>query len=339
MKKHSTLKDVASRARVSIATVSRVINSNIPKSASKEVQDRIWSAVKELNYIPNTTAQNLKTGKNKNKPHKVIACVFSRCTISQADPFFLEISQALESEMLKYGYLVKYSISSIEMSEDEFLTVLNQDSIEGIVVLGRIDEKSMRTIKSLHKYVVYVGLNRLNFDIDQVICDGYDAAMMALEYLNSTGEHVIHYLGECQNEVRYTAFYHFMSRTVPQNEISDLIIETDFNSEQAYSKVMKIIREGIIPKALFCGNDMAAIGALKALRENNIKVPEDTAVIGIDNIEMSQFSIPMLTTIEIPKEHLGRKAARFLIDRIINGNDINVTMQIPMKLIKRESTK
>ena len=99
------------------------------------------------------------------------------------------------------------------------------------------------------------------------------------------------------------------------------------------------LKKGTLPEGLFCGNDLAALGALKALIEEGIKVPKDISVIGIDDIAMAGFSTPMLTTVSIPKEQLGKKAAKFIVDRILNGNDINVIMMIPFKLIERESAK
>ena len=103
---------------------------------------------------------------------------------------------------------------------------------------------------------------------------------------------------------------------------------------------MKIfLNKGVLPEGLFCGNDLAALGAIKALTEENIKIPKDISVIGIDDIAMAGFSVPMLTTVSIPKEQLGKKAAKFIVDRILNGNDINVIMMIPFKLIIRESTR
>lgn len=340
MSKQATLKDIAEKAKVSISTVSRVINGNIPKSASKEVQDKIWKVAKELDYTPNFDAQSLKRGKNKlsDKP-KIIACIFSRSENTQNDPFFSEISRALEAELMKQGYILKYSISTISASSTILKNFLSEPTIEGVVILGRIDENTLTLIKKMKKYVVYVGLNRLKYDVDQVICDGYDAAKMAIEYLRSTGIDKIYYLGECENEARFTSFKDNISRFIPQNEFTQYVIPSPFNIEEAYHRMIQFLENGQIPEGLFCGNDSVAIGALKALQEKGITIPGQTSVIGIDDIEMAQFSTPMLTTIGVPKEQLGRKAARFIVDRIVNGNDINVIMQIPMKLIKRETTK
>ena len=340
MEKNTTLKDIAEKLGISVSTVSRVINGNSVKAANSKLQDKIWQTAKELNYVPNTAAQLLKRSRETDRDSlRTIACVFARADTDQSDPFFSEISRALETELLRQGFIMKYSIYNKVLPQSVLETFLKNEKVDGVIILGRPDKKIINLVCKYNKYVVYVGLNKIDGDIDQVICDGYEAGMLALKHLESIGIRKIFYLGETKSEARYKAYKDFMRQRGFSREVDDYTIESSFRLQTAYDKMKTFLKKNILPEGLFCGNDLAALGAIKALTEENIKVPKEISVIGIDDIAMAGFSVPMLTTVSIPKEQLGKKAAKFIVDRILNGNDINVIMMIPFKLVIRESTR
>ena len=340
MEKNTTLKDIADKLGISVSTVSRVINGNSVKAANFKLQDKIWQTAKELNYVPNTAAQLLKRSSDTERDSlRTIACVFARADTDQSDPFFSEISRALETELLRQGFIMKYSIYNKGLPQAVLETFLKNEKVDGVIILGRPDKKIITLVCKYNKYVVYVGLNKIDGDVDQVICDGYEAGMLALKHLESIGIRKIFYLGETKSEARYKAYKDFMRQRGFSREVDDYTIESSFRLQTAYDKMKIFLKKKILPEGLFCGNDLAALGAIKALTEENIKIPKDISVIGIDDIAMAGFSVPMLTTVSIPKEQLGKKAAKFIVDRILNGNDINVIMMIPFKLVVRESTR
>lgn len=170
----ATLKDIARLANVSISTVSRVVNGTASKAARPEVQDKIWRIVKELNYIPNSAAQSLKNKKG-NPKLKTIACLFSRASNYQSDPFFSEISRAIETELLKRGYLMKISVSTYDHPKETIDSLFSAEKVDGVIILGRIEKKYIELIQQYNHNIVYSGLNKIDYSIDQVICNGYDA--------------------------------------------------------------------------------------------------------------------------------------------------------------------
>lgn len=338
MDKQATLKDVAKLANVSISTASRVVNGTATKAARPEVQNRIWEAVKELDYVPNAAAQKLKSRAPKTKL-KTIACIFSRSSNFRSDPFFSEISRAIETELLHQGYLMKYAVSMYENPRRTINSLLSSEAVDGIIIVGRTEKKYVDMIKKFNKNVICVGLNKLDFAIDQVICDGYEAAIKALEYLTKDGTiDDIYYLGESTQETRYNAFRDFMNRKGIVEGLREYVIESPFSLQKGYENLKKALESGIRPKGLFCGNDLTALGALKALKEFELEIPRDVAIISIDNIEMSQFSSPMLTTVSVPMEQLGQAAARFIIDKI-QHNQLPMTLVVPSNLVIRDSTR
>ena len=201
MEKNTTLKDIADKLGISVSTVSRVINGNSVKAANKKLQDEIWRTAKELNYVPNTAAQLLKRSRETDRESlRTIACVFARADTDQSDPFFSEISRALETELLRQGFIMKYSIYNKGLPQAVLETFLKTERVDGVIILGRPDKKIIELVCKYNKYVVYVGLNKIEGDIDQVICDGYEAGMAALKHLEKAGIRKIFYLGSPINQ-------------------------------------------------------------------------------------------------------------------------------------------
>ena len=335
--RQTTLKDIADLANVSISTVSRVVNGQATKAARPEVQDRIWAAVKELNYVPNTAAQMLKTSL-ETKKLRTIACVFSRSLNFQNDPFFSEISRAIETELLRLGYLMKFSVSTQEDPKQTIETLFSNEQVDGVVVLGRTDKRNIELIKKYNKNIVYVGLNKLESEINQVICDGYEATQQALRHLKKRGIKEIYYLGESENEVRFKSYKEFMNQEGIVSGLRKLVIEPPFSSQAAYEHMKKALGKGCRPEGIFCGNDLTALGAIKAIKEFGLKIPEDVALVSIDNTEIAQFSSPMLTTVSVPLNQLGEVAAKLVVDHSFKRYDLPMTILIPSILVIRESS-
>lgn len=339
MTQRITLKDIAHLAEVSVSTVSRIVNGGDETAASLEVRNRIWQLVKELNYMPNRFAQQLKQSEVTLTVPKMIACICPRSANVQSDPFFAEISRAIEMELHKLGYIMKLSLSSEDTSCDKLAQLLQQETLEGVIIMGKMSSRHIQTIRKYCRHIVYTGLNRLSETIDQVICDGYDASWQALHYLYERHLHNIYYVGETQQEVRYRAYREFMESKGHTTHLYEKVIECSFGLQQAYTAVGHYLDTHTVPQALFCGNDVTALGALKALRERELRVPEDVSVFGIDDIEMAQFSLPMLSTVQVPRQHLGKVSAKLLVERIEYGQDLPMTIILPSKLIIRESSK
>ncbi|MED4224497.1 LacI family DNA-binding transcriptional regulator [Neobacillus cucumis] len=337
-----TLKEIAKLAGVSITTVSRVINQSNTKAASKEVQNKIWEIVRETNYIPNTAARNLKMqnfDSSETVTSRTIGCIFARSSANDINPFFSEIARSLEQEAFKLGYILKYSISSYDINNPNTYNFLKTNNVNGIAILGRYNKELLHFVKKHYKHVIYTGLNKpIDASYDQVICDGYQAAIAAVKYLYELGHNKIGYLGEIDNEVRYQGYCHAIE-TLGLPLKKGNIISTSFSSEGGYNAVKDFLKNENDITALFCGNDLTAIGAIKAIKESGLKVPDDISIIGVDNIDTAQYISPMLTTVHVPVEELGRMTAKILIDRIENGKNLAMKIELPFSIVVRESCR
>lgn len=343
-----TLKEIAEKAGVSISTVSRVINNDTTKPASKETADKVWRIVRELGYMPNQNARNLilkqEIGEEKAKT-KAIGCIFTSTKDTYNDPFFSQIALGIQDEVSKRGYVLGYSFSSCEMSFSALYNNLATNPVDGAIILGRFSNDVLEFLKKNIKNLIYTGINSVDAGFDEVICDGYKGTCTAVEHLIQLGHKKIGFVGAMPgtelinviNEHRYRAF----KDTMDENGLSiqqEWIRNVDLSTTEGYAGMKAMLDQNhSLPTAVFCANDVVAIGVMKAIHERGLKIPEDIAVIGLDDIEMSAYVTPSLTTIHIPKIELGRLAVKMLIDRIENGHSLPIRMDVPFELIIRES--
>lgn len=344
-----TLKDIAQKAGTSVSTVSRIINNDPIKKASKETSDRVWQIVQELGYVPNQNARKLIKGEEEKKQRtKAIGCVFTSKESSYTDPFFSQIAQGIQDEILKRGYVMGYTFSSHEMTDAALFNNLTSHQVDGAIILGRFNLDTLKFLKKNMKHIIYAGINYVNAGFDEIICDGYQAAQTAVNYLITLGHTQIGYIGtvpqkdentQLVNEHRYKGYedtLHKHQLTLKEEWVWDTVLTTSHGYECAMAQFEKIKHR---PTAFFCSNDAVAIGVVRAAHEKGIRIPEDLSVISIDDIEMASFIQPPLTTIHVPKEELGRFAVKTLIDRIEGQHEMPIRIDLPFRLIERKSCR
>lgn len=332
-----TLKEIAVRAGVSISTVSRVVNSKNTKAASPEVCDRIWQIVRETGYAPNSSAQMLQQGSASSRPQcrGKIYVIFSRKVDTYIDPFFTDLMHAIEIEAFSRKYPIQTVMSDLELHN---LRTENIDKYSAAIILGQISEKNLSMLKSCFRNLAYVGLNALpeNEMIDQILCSGYKAARSAVAYLADLGHRRIFYIGETENEERYQGYMdemkHRSLHTTPE-----FVRRSQLSPQGGYDSMAELLAQKQSFTAVFCANDDTAIGAVRALLEHGIRVPEEISVIGMDDIEMSRYLSPMLTTVHIPTEDMGKQAAKVIIDRMEGGHKTPMKIKFPISISPRES--
>ena len=333
-----TLKEIAQEAGVSISTVSRVINQGNSNVASKEVQNRIWEIVRRTGYIPNSNARNLKNGMTSvmTEPSRSIACLFARTPDAITDPFFSHLAHSIEKEAFKQNYILKYSFTSIDIQDPTTFHLITNNQVDGVAVLGRCDKPMLSFLKKYFNYVIYAGLNSLNAKYDQVLCESLQATEAALEYLIGLGHTRIAYVGETKNEERYTGYLATLRKhNIPIR--NEFISHVMLSSEGGYNGTKTLLSRTQDMTAIFCPNDLTAIGAMRALQKSGFKIPADVSVISIDDIDTAQYLSPMLTTIHVPLDEMGQTAAKILIDRIQGGHHLPMKISLPFYLAVRES--
>lgn len=332
-----TLKELAKRAGVSISTVSRVVNGNDSHAAGEAVRDRIWQLVHETGYIPNASAQSLKIGSRQTgSSHQLsLACFFARTEDRESGQFFSELFRSIEQECAHRHYHVTGIYPSLE--QKEFPADLRLPQADGVIVLGRCRKGLLQQLCKNCRHVILVGLNEMkDSGCDQVICDGYEAAKTAVRYLVSLGHRHIAYVGEQSEEARYRGYFDAMRQfRLPIQK--EFIINTPLCAKGGHEAGKRLMTLFPRPTAVFCANDVTAIGVMKAVQQQGLHLPEELSVVSIDDVEMCKYCTPMLSSIHISKGDLGRFAVKTLIDRIEGGHSTPIKIDIPFTLIERES--
>lgn len=335
MKHRYTIKDIAKKLGISPSTVSRALKNH--PDISEKTKQNVFRVARELNYRPNPTALNLKKQQNK-----TIAVIVPDIV----EFFFSTVISGIDDYAYEHGYsvMILQSNESYEREVDSLNIVLNSD------VAGVLVSRTKETTDFSHFEKI------LNFDIpitffdrtcpglktDRVIINDEYAAYIATEHLIKTGcRKIIHFKGPKNLSIskkRQTGYLEAHRQYgLPINK--ERIIECD-SLEKAKTITKKLIDEKFDFDAIFAVNDLAAAGAIIALKNSNIKIPDQVAVMGYSNDKISTIVEPQLSTVSQQGYEMGRMATKLLIERIEAEKDIKPrTEVIPTKLIIRESTK
>lgn len=325
------IQEVANRASVSVATVSRVLNNNpYVKEATRE---KVAQAIKELNYSPNLSGRILRRNETK-----IILVLLP--TIS--NPFFSKAVTGIRHIADKFGYLIMICNTESDVKKElEFLNLLKYKQADGAIVISQeMDVKKLEEIGGSFPIVQcleYRESSALSF----VSIDNEKAAYEAVSYLISNGHRKIGFVG-CdspypsaqQREQGYIKA--LQDAGIELNH--ELMIRGDYGFKSGYDSAEKLLGKGLNPTAVFAISDMQAIGVIKALKTKGIRVPEDISVMGFDNISFSAIYDPGITTIAQPTYKIGSRAMSILISQIKEENTKPQHVLLKHSLIVREST-
>jgi DNA-binding LacI/PurR family transcriptional regulator len=310
-----TIKDVAERAGVSIGTVSNVINgSQTVKQVNKE---KVLKAMEDLQFIPNMTAQCLKTNQSK-----TIGLVLPTIV----NPFFAEVVKGVEDTANTIGYTsILCNTDRNKSREERYIEMLISKRAAGVIIFK--SELSEDEISNYSRRIKIVLIDRgvgMKPNVDMIDAANYEGVVKAVEYLNELNHSKIAYITGTlisQSDADRLKGY---KDTLIKNSIvimEDYIRQGDFTWESGFQLGKELLKIENPPTAICCSNDMMAIGVIKAAAEMGIKVPEELSVIGFDNIDICELITPNLTTINHPKYEQGQKAAKVLFDAIKQGDN------------------
>ena len=331
----ATIRDVAKLAGVSTATVSRVLNNDSTYKMTDETKQRVLDAVTALNYeLPATAPKQAVPPADSTK----IGCILKLTKRKFDDPYFMSILSAAEDRLRKKGYELAFMRTSSELEDRAQLQALFQTPVSGIILMDDLDDEIYQYI---HKQVPHiVGISTNHKDIDNIGYDRFGIAYEATKYLIEKGHTRIGFIGSggvtknIKNSQRYRGFQTAMHcANLPINE--NWIIDCEWDEDLCAQKVDELCATGDYPTALFVSSDLIAMASMNRLYANNIKVPDDVAILSVTDIEVAKYANPPLTTYHIPAEEIGYVAADLLISRI-NGYDLLPhRVMLPSNLIVR----
>ncbi|MEJ2551268.1 MAG: LacI family DNA-binding transcriptional regulator [Anaerolineales bacterium] len=321
MRKRVTARDVADRAGVSRTTVSFVLNNVPGMRISEETRQRVLEAARDIDYHPNISARRLVTGRSY-----IIAYVERQSPKEAfADAFFPEALHGVHDAVYAAGYEVLFAPTEIDSGARRCSRLLRGGHVDGIILSGpRADDEELRDLLQTNAPIVLQG-HMPGVPVASVDVDNVRAASMAVQHLIDLGFDdicmIVHApLAFTAASARFQGY----QQTLEENGlayIEDRIQIADFTPVSGEEAMERLVETRPNTKAIFISSDTVAIGAIRAARRNGLRVPEDIAVIGFDDIPMAVYNEPPLTTIRLPAYGIGWGAANLLM-RIISGDEV-----------------
>ena len=333
-KKQVTQADVAEKAGVSRSIVSYVIN-NGPRAVAADTRQRVLEAIEELDYRPNRHAQMLIQEQDAAKGTKQIGVVISSSTLFKR-PYYGTILAGIHEEAHDQHYHIRF-IRLFESLRDPALRnqLVHRSEISGLVLLA-LDQvlqtdKDKQLLDRILERVDNAACIEWHYDgLPTVRFDRHAAAFEATMHLIKLGHTSFAYIGP--NDERVRGFAAALIDVQPDAKVICEANDATSGYEQASLIHKKVHLTGIV-----AGSDEVAFGILKALREHGRRVPEDIALVSIDNIDLAEFASPGLTTVNVPKEAFGHHAVRLLTEPPERQPWSPITIMLPTKLVIRES--
>ena len=313
----ATIKDVAKMAGVSTTTVSHVINKT--RFVAKETEEAVMQAIKSLKYSPSAVARSLKVNTTKS---------IGMIVTTSESPYFAEIIHAVEDHCYRQGYsLFLCNTQNDPEKIKNHVEMLAKKRVDGLLVMcSEYTQHSLDVLSSFSSVPMVVMDWGPNTDTDIIEDNSFTGGYLATKHLIDCGHKAIGLIaGELDKttaRTRYEGFVKAMNETnLPIHE--NWIMEGFFEPEDGYECMNKILAQDSLPTAVFCCNDVMALGAISAITEKGLRVPDDISIIGYDNIHSSRFYAPPLTTIHQSKSRLGAQAVNLLFERIANKDNDN----------------
>lgn len=325
----ASIRDVAKKAGLSVATVSHVINGTRPARA--ETQERVRSAVRELGYSTNQVARNLAAGRSS----------FLGLLISDIrNPFFPEITstfqdQALLHEMEPMVLNTNYDIQRTLHCVKRMVGM----QVPGVAILtSQIEPSVMELLAQKEIAAVYLDLGRVDRFISNISIDYELGIAEALDHITQSGHRQVAFIGGPPHlhsaRRRKQAF---LECAKARELVVSGAIDSDFSVRGGYYACSKLVGNSG-QTAIVTGNDLTAIGALHCLYDRGVRVPADVSVVGFDDISFAQYTQPALTTVAVPREEIGRLAFRALWEMISNPQLPGKEYRVATNLMVRQST-
>ena len=329
-----TIYDLAKKTGFSITTVSKALNNY--KDVSEKTRAKILQAAAEMDYLPNAHAQSLSTKKSW-----AIGVMFSEANeVGMKHPFFNGIIESFRHATEEHGYDLIFASRNLRNRDMSYLEHFKHRAVDGIVVIcsDRMDEQVQELMQSDIPIVV-VDMDSANCSV--VYSDNTEGARMAVNYLYELGHrHIAHIAGDSSIDAGaarvkgYELAMHALDLPIQPGY---LVNAGFFSVEEGKQAMEQLLQLPSPPTAVFVAGDQMAIGAIEAVHEHGLRVPEDISIIGYDDIEMIKYITPKLTTIRQDTDEIGEAAAELLIEQMTAKERRTERRVIPVRLIERAS--
>jgi LacI family transcriptional regulator len=341
-KKKITIKDVADHASASMSTVSMVVNGKGYVSDIKRKE--VMSSIRKLGYVPSASARSLASNRTNN-----IGFILRESHFTLSEPFYTRIFLGAEFESKHQNYYVLLAtVADNYRQGTDTPRLLKERNVDGIIIAGKVNRDLLEEVENSGIPFVLVDYQYKSYP--SITIDNRNSGIEAVRYLIGKGHKDIAFLGA---DIQHPSIserlegYQLAMMKAGYAETGDLIFIDKHNSptmQAGYDLGVRMLEAERIPTAVFCANDALALGLMKYAKIKKIRIPEDLAVVGFDDVEGGKFSTPQLTTIRVFKEQIGELALRLLAELLDDVPQMNSKYErsshmltVPTELIIRES--
>lgn len=322
-----TIKDVAKKAGVAVATVSRVLNNR--GYISEATRQKVYKAMEELNYQPNELARSLYRKKSY-----LIGLLIPNIS----HPFFAELAGYIEYYAYQNGYKILLCNSQQNSDkEKEYIDMLKRHQVDGII----IGSHTLEAEQYLNVNLPIVAVDRYYTNIPYVASDNYNGGILATKLLIEKGcRNIAHISGPLALNTPANNRYKAFKDVATQENVNYFIVETKLHSfeTEEYKKIIRqLFEEHPEIDGIFASSDLIAISIISLARELNKRIPQDLKIIGYDDINIANLVVPSLTTVKQPIEEIAKKAIELILCQI-DGKKVENENILPITLIERETT-
>jgi LacI family transcriptional regulator, galactose operon repressor len=328
-----TMADVAARAGVSVATVSRALSGD-PKQVSAPVLARIIDAAEALDYIPNNLARNMRSG---------MARILGLIISDIGNPFFTAVARGAEDVAQRNGYsLVLSNTDENPEREAASLSVMAAERAAGVIVATTNENgEALRKFQDMGLVVVAIDRHITDLQTDSVVVDNESAAYEAVMHLVRLGHRRIAFVGGPSDADTARERLHGYVRALGEARVPtvpELLCGGDFREASGLTMTRALLDLPVPPTAIFAVNNLTTIGVLGALRERGVKVPTQMSIVGFDDIPTAELLDPPLTVVQQPTYRVGARAADLLIRRLREPTATVKEVVLSARLVVRGST-
>lgn len=326
----ATIRDIAEMAKVSISTVSRVLNYDETLSVNATTKKRIFEIAEELEY----------RGKNQKKRKRKLSLLLINYYSLEGeveDPYYLSVRIAIERRAAELGY----KLVSVSGSGD-----FRQSGLDGIICLGTFEREELQKIDALGRPVVFVDSNPDYTKYDSIVFDLRRETRRILDYLWEQGHRNIGFIGgndtegtglSDEQDKRTLEYRQFMEEKGVYRQECEKIGK--FTSKMGFRLMNELMAVSNPPTAVFVANDSLAVGCLNAISRAGKKCPEDYSIVGFNDIPTAKYMVPPLTTMRLYMDFMGERAVDLLSDRIFTKRELPMQVILPARLMIRESVR
>ena len=326
----ATLKDIATEAGVSLATVSRVLNDDPTLNVKEETKHRILEVAEKLEY---KSTSSRKTQVHTVGHHHILAIYSYQQDLEINDPYYLAIRHGIETQCEKLG---------IELTNCYFNNALPElKKVTGVLIVGQPSRAIRDAATALTDNVCFIDFHEPGSSYDAVDIDLVRIAKEVIDFFIAQGARRIGFIGGQDEpgkaDIREVAF-------VEYGRLKGVVSEEDiwrggFSSSSGYELAKKMLAKADFPTALFVASDSIAIGVLRAIHERGLSIPEDISLISVNDIPTARFTFPPLSTVRIHSEMMGSQGVNLLVEKARDGRALPLNVFVPSVLKLRGTTR